>query len=103
MGAVGQATRTIRVERLGARPDFVLTARYGYRPVAFGLNFPDFFSAFVGLRLPIWAKLMTVFAIMLGLVPALWSHGSGARDGDVHRADAGGDSGAVLPVAPPGA
>src|SRR3989449_9896903 len=26
-----------------------------YRPVAFGFNFPDFFSAFVGVRLPIWA------------------------------------------------
>src|SRR5256886_8326049 len=35
--------------------DFTLSARYGYRPVAFGFKFPDFFSAFVGLRLPIWA------------------------------------------------
>src|SRR5438094_4103618 len=53
--AVDAATRTIQVERLGARPDFTLSARYGYRPVAFGFNFPDFFSAFVGVRLPIWA------------------------------------------------
>ena len=53
--AVDGATRTIQVERLGARPDFTLTARYGYRPVAFGFNFPDFFSASIGLRLPIWA------------------------------------------------
>src|SRR5216117_926905 len=53
--AVDQATRTIQVERLGARPDFTLSARYGYRPVPFGFNFPDFFSAFVGLRLPVWA------------------------------------------------
>src|SRR5256886_17173532 len=53
--AIEQATRTIQVERLGARPDFTLSARYGYRPVAFGVKFPDFFSAFVGLRLPIWA------------------------------------------------
>src|SRR6266478_2326071 len=53
--AVDAATRTIQVERLGARPDFTLTARYGYRPVSFGFTFPDFFSAFVGLRLPIWA------------------------------------------------
>src|SRR5712664_1493901 len=53
--AVDQATRTIQVERLGARPDFTLTLRYGYRPVAFGFKFPDFFSAFVGVRLPIWA------------------------------------------------
>lgn len=52
---VDQATRAIQVERLGARPDFTITARYGLRPVAFGFNFPDFFSAFVGLRLPIWA------------------------------------------------
>ncbi len=53
--AVDQATRTIQVERLGARPDFTLTLRYGYRPRAFNFNFPDFFSAFVGLRLPVWA------------------------------------------------
>jgi len=53
--AVEQATRTIQVERLGARPDFTFSARYGYRPVALGFNFPDFFSAFVGVRLPIWA------------------------------------------------
>ena len=52
---VDQATRAIQVERLGARPDFTITARYGLRPVAFGFNFPDFFSAFIGLRLPIWA------------------------------------------------
>ena len=52
---VEQATRTIQVERLGARPDFTLSARYGYRPVALGFNFPDFFSAFVGVRLPVWA------------------------------------------------
>src|SRR5438552_3434827 len=53
--AVDAATRTIQVERLGARPDFTLSARSGYRPVSFGFNFPDFFSAFVGVRLPIWA------------------------------------------------
>ena len=53
--AVAVAARTIQVERLGARPDFTLTLRYGYRPRAFGVNFPDFFSAFLGLRVPIWA------------------------------------------------
>lgn len=53
--AVDAATRTIQVERLGARPDFTLMVRYGYRPRVLGFNFPDFFSAFVGLRLPIWA------------------------------------------------
>src|SRR5213593_3857884 len=52
--AVEQATQSIRVERLGARPDFTLSARYGYRPVVSGSNLPDFFSAFVGVRLPIW-------------------------------------------------
>src|SRR5881397_3285437 len=51
--AVDAATRTIQVERLGARPDFTLSARYGYRPPFAGtFKFPDFFSAFVGLRLP---------------------------------------------------
>src|SRR5213594_3368167 len=53
--AVDAATRTIQVERLGARPDFTLSLRYGYRPRAFNFNFPDFFSAFLGVRLPIWA------------------------------------------------
>lgn len=53
--AVDAATRSIQVERLGARPDFTLSFRYGYRPRVFGFNFPDFFSAFVGLRVPIWA------------------------------------------------
>src|SRR5216117_2542217 len=40
--AIDAATRTIQVERLGARPDFTLTLRYGYRPRAFNFNFPDF-------------------------------------------------------------
>jgi outer membrane protein TolC len=53
--AIDEAARTIQVERLGARPDFTLTLRYGYRPRAFNVNFPDFFSAFIGLRLPVWA------------------------------------------------
>src|SRR5207247_9204927 len=43
------------VERLGTRPDFTLTLRYGYRPRAFNVTFPVCFSAFVGLRLPVWA------------------------------------------------
>jgi len=54
--AVDAATRTIQVERLGARPDFTLTLRYGYRPPYLGqFRFPAFFSAFLGLRLPVWA------------------------------------------------
>lgn len=44
------AERTVRVEQLGARPDFTLMARYGARPIA-----ADFFSAFVGVRLPLYA------------------------------------------------
>src|SRR5712691_11618734 len=54
--AVDAATRTIQVERLGARPNFTLTLRYGYRPPYLGqFRFPAFFSAFLGLRLPVWA------------------------------------------------
>src|SRR5712692_9873368 len=54
--AVDAATRSIQVERLGARPDVTLTVRYGYRPPFVGLyRWPAFFSAFVGLRLPVWA------------------------------------------------
>jgi outer membrane protein, heavy metal efflux system len=48
--AVEAAERTIRVEQLGARPDFNITTRYGARPLG-----ADFFSAFVGVRLPLWA------------------------------------------------
>src|SRR5438445_12725362 len=50
--AVDQATRTIQVERLGARPDFTFSARYGYRPVALGDNFPGFVSAVGDVRRP---------------------------------------------------
>jgi outer membrane protein TolC len=48
--AVEAAERTIRVEQLGARPDFSITTRYGARPLG-----ADFFSTFVGIRVPIWA------------------------------------------------
>jgi outer membrane protein, heavy metal efflux system len=48
--AVEAAERTVRVEQLGARPDFSITTRYGARPLG-----SDFFSAFVGIRLPLWA------------------------------------------------
>ena len=44
------AERTVRVEQLGARPDFSITTRYGARPLG-----ADFFSAFVGIRVPLWA------------------------------------------------
>jgi cobalt-zinc-cadmium efflux system outer membrane protein len=48
--ALEAAERTIQVERLGARPDFSITTRYGARPLG-----ADFFSAFVGIRVPLWA------------------------------------------------
>jgi outer membrane protein TolC len=38
------------VEQLGGRPDFSVTTRYGARPLG-----DDFFSAFVGVRVPLWA------------------------------------------------
>lgn len=39
-----------RAERLGARPDFTIMTRYGARPLG-----SDFFSAFVGIRVPLWS------------------------------------------------
>ncbi|MBA3443685.1 MAG: TolC family protein [Gemmatimonadales bacterium] len=48
--AVEAAERAVRVEQLGGRPDFNITARYGARPLG-----ADFFSAFVGIRVPLWA------------------------------------------------
>jgi outer membrane protein, heavy metal efflux system len=47
---VEAAEQAARVERLGARPDFTLMTRYGARPLG-----SDFFSAFVGVRLPLFA------------------------------------------------
>ena len=54
--AVDAAGQTIQIERLEGRPDFTLMARYAYRPRVLGFNFPDFFSAFVGIRIPLWAS-----------------------------------------------
>jgi outer membrane protein, heavy metal efflux system len=48
--ALEAAERTVRVEQLGARPDFSITTRYGARPLG-----ADFFSAFVAIRVPLWA------------------------------------------------
>jgi outer membrane protein, heavy metal efflux system len=48
--AVEAAERTVRAEQLGGRPDFSITTRYGARPLG-----ADFFSAFVGIRIPLWA------------------------------------------------
>jgi cobalt-zinc-cadmium efflux system outer membrane protein len=48
--ALEAAERTVRVEQLGGRPDFSITTRYGARPLG-----DDFFSAFVGVRVPLWA------------------------------------------------
>ncbi|MEP7227154.1 MAG: TolC family protein [Gemmatimonadales bacterium] len=44
------AERTVRAEQLGARPDFTFMTRYGARPLG-----SDFFSAFVGIRIPLYA------------------------------------------------
>jgi cobalt-zinc-cadmium efflux system outer membrane protein len=48
--ALDAAERRVRVEQLGTRPDFTIMTRYGARPLG-----DDFFSAFVGIRLPLWA------------------------------------------------
>lgn len=48
--ALEAAERAVRAEQLGGRPDFSITTRYGARPLD-----SDFFSAFVGIRLPLWA------------------------------------------------
>jgi outer membrane protein TolC len=47
---VEAAEHTVRVEQLGARPDFTIMTRYGARPIA-----SDFFSAFIGVRIPLYA------------------------------------------------
>jgi len=44
------ADQTARAEALTARPDFEVMTRYGARPLG-----ADFFSAFVGIRIPLWA------------------------------------------------
>ncbi|MEP7324905.1 MAG: TolC family protein [Gemmatimonadota bacterium] len=44
------ARQTVTAEALGGRPDFEFSARYGARPLG-----SDFFSAFIGIRLPLWA------------------------------------------------
>jgi cobalt-zinc-cadmium efflux system outer membrane protein len=44
------AEHTARVEQLGGRPDFTIMTRYGARPLG-----SDFFSALVGVRLPLYA------------------------------------------------
>ena len=48
--AVEAAERTVRVEQLAARPDFNIMTRYGARPLG-----ADFFSALIGIRVPLWA------------------------------------------------
>lgn len=45
------AERTVKVDQLGARPDFSITTRYGARPLG-----SDFFSAFLGVRVPLWGR-----------------------------------------------
>ena len=66
--AVEAAERTTRVEQLAARPDFSITTRYGARPLG-----ADFFSAFLGIRVPLWG----------GRKPA----GAARADADAARAE----------------
>jgi cobalt-zinc-cadmium efflux system outer membrane protein len=48
--ALEAAQETATAERLNGRPDFEISTRYGARPLG-----ADFFSAFVGIRLSLWA------------------------------------------------
>jgi len=48
--AIEAAEATVRAEALSARPHFEVSTRYGARPLG-----ADFFSAFVGIRIPLWA------------------------------------------------
>ncbi len=48
--AIAAAEANARAEQLGGRPSFTFTTRYGARPLG-----ADFVSAFVGVRLPLWA------------------------------------------------
>jgi outer membrane protein TolC len=48
--AVEAADQSAKVEALGARPDFIFMTRYGARPLG-----DDFFSALVGVRVPLFA------------------------------------------------
>ncbi len=47
---IDAADATARAEELSARPDFEVSTRYGARPLG-----SDFFSAFVGIRIPLRA------------------------------------------------
>lgn len=47
---VTAAEERTKIEALSGRPDFSVIARYGGRPLG-----ADFFSAFVGVRIPLWA------------------------------------------------
>lgn len=48
--ATEAAEAAVRETALAGRPDFELTVRYGARPLG-----ADFFSAFAGIRVPLWA------------------------------------------------
>jgi len=53
--ALVQAGRQVQVERLGGRPDFFLRFDYQRNGNVSQGTVPDYPSAFVGMRLPIWA------------------------------------------------
>lgn len=65
------ATDMVAAERLGGRPEFTVTARYGARPLG-----ADFASAFVGVRIPLWSGRKQKELI-----------NSAAADADAARAD----------------
>ena len=54
--AVEQAGRAIRVEQLAGRPDLTFTLAYEYNGSVVGFDIPNPISAYLMLRLPIWAR-----------------------------------------------
>lgn len=53
--ALAQAGRQVQVEHLEGRPDFFLRFDYQRNGSVPGFKLPDYPSAFLGMRLPIWA------------------------------------------------
>jgi outer membrane protein, heavy metal efflux system len=91
--AVEAAERTVRVEQLGGRPDFSITTRYGARPLG-----ADFFSAFVGIRVPLWSgrkqgRLADAARADVDAARAALAEETAALDVDIQMALAGIQSG----------
>jgi outer membrane protein TolC len=83
---VEAAERTVRVEQLGGRPDFSITTRYGARPLG-----SDFFSAFLGIRVPLWGgrKLADAARADADVARAALADEAAMLDADVQSAWAG--------------